>query len=297
MMESFFDAETDAYKFPFTILYQVGHYDENADEDINDSKFYEAFENEEFVMIDEKEKPDVIEEQGKKLKEFYKEYEDVFDNNSLEDTFRPSEAVSEATDIDSVEIINETPKTSARTSLIATPVKIKISNYSYEHGEDDKCSTCKATSTEPESEPKLDDVEFSYQSRATIIKMITSEPGMGNIIINNFRTFSNDEKAFIANKLYEATTIENFGDVLSCAEFWCYDDLTQTVVDHFIVKQDCEELLRSKEWAKLKNWENLYNYIGQLILTRSAKNDDNSPLAFFILLDRVVNRVSREIVL
>lgn len=290
MIESFFDSESDCYRFPFKIFYQVGHYNDDVDaeneveqaeeleENVDESKFYEASETDEFVVVQATENNDMVEEGSKKLKQFYDDNHLDLENDSAEDSFRPFESVQAENDGESVEIIDESSKTSEKPSNQST-------GFDFDHCECDKSATIIASPTEQHIEDLPDN------SRSVAVSLLKDLCGKEDIIINHFMSFSDDEKLFIAAKLFNQTTLDNFSTVLVCADYWHYASLIETVVQEFIMKQECAILLQSKEWANLKKFESLYKNVVELVLARSIKNVNNSlftsSTAFFLTVQQI----------
>lgn len=281
MMESFYDAEIDGYKFPFQIHYEVGHYEDiEADSDIGErselentdvSKFYEASDSD-FVLVA---KPSEFDDHIKSI-------EDIFDGESLNDTFRPLESASDFSLNASVEIIEETPKVSALSSLQSIPKRYSP-NIS-----DITVDSISSAATETDDSKLLD------ASRATVVKMLSNQPGIGDIIFNNFKTFSEEEKKSITELLNRETTIGNFGDLLTVANHWGLNSLKDSIVENFMVHLECEELLLSKEWAKLRTLESLYNEIAILIIRHFLRmENDFSPLFFFLKSEQGISKDGR----
>lgn len=256
MMDEFYVEEDESYKFPFKISYTVGHYDEDGsnsefDIDYERNVSSEGSENEEFVMVDEKKNESVVDSEV--TSSVYEDPGMVVENSAF---------VSELTDVESIEIIDDKhpdfrPSTSSRNS--------------------DEGDLNATNETSVVSARKL-----CEKSRETVRYLLSNQAGIGDILINNYKKFSNDEKTGIAKCLSTSSTILNFFDILTCAEFWQCGLLKEFVVKDLLIKLDCKELLTSDGWKDLKSNAALYAEIVEIISTGFLHKDFSSAIVFFL---------------
>lgn len=256
MMDDFYVEEDGSYKFPFSISYTVGHYDEDfsnseLDIDYENNVSSGGSENEEFVMVDEKKNESVVDSEV--TSSVFEDPKMVVENSAF---------VSELTDVESIEIIDDKhpdflPSTSSR------------------HSDEEDLNASHETSVV--AARKLSDI-----SRETVRNILSNQYDISDILIDNYKTFSIDERTRIAKCLSKSSKIHNFFDILTCAEFWQCSLLKEFVVKDLLNKLDCKELLSSNGWKDLKSNAALYAEIVEIISNGFLHKDFSSPIVFFL---------------
>lgn len=288
--DRFFNPEDGCYKFPFSISYNVGCYQKKEAHNDEDEEFYEEA-NENYSELEENDDDDG-EENADQQEENYNDGDDWSEENynddEPEEDYNDDEGenddVEGLADDEGFEVIdgNNSPHMKSPRYLDVTSDTTTITENQDEFEFFETGSQQDVSTSQPEPEAEIQEEKFlDPEDRKVIQKLLNIQPKFADIIIDHFEDLSEDEKFPVIREIVFGLKLENFYEVLACADFWNFDNLLSIVVN-FMASSDTKTVINSPGFKKLQSNALLYGRVKNSLGEAFKNQEINSPIIFFL---------------